>query len=452
MPIATTNPTTGEQTQTFAPANASAIEQALDRAHKTFQQKSTFAERRAKMNKAADIFERDKDKLARLAVLEMGKTLSSAIAEVEKCAFCCRHYADAAEGYLAEEVIASAAAKSSVRYLPMGVVLAVMPWNFPYWQVVRFAAPALMAGNVGILKHASNVPQCALALEAVFLEAGFAPGAFTTLLIGAAEVAKLIVDPRVMAVTLTGSEAAGMSVGETAGRALKKCVLELGGSDPFIVMPSADIDVAVKAAVAARNINNGQSCIASKRFLVHTSIYDEVESKFTAAMKAVKVGDPLDPATEVGPLAQEAARKELDAQVQDAIAMGAKLLCGGKLMPGRGWFYEPTILADIPKKAKVYRDEVFGPVALLHRVENIDAAIALANVSPFGFGSSVWTNDPVEIVRFANEIEAGQTFVNSQVASDPRLPFGGVKRSGYGRELSYQGIREFCNAKTVFIK
>jgi succinate-semialdehyde dehydrogenase / glutarate-semialdehyde dehydrogenase len=453
MPIQSRNPATGEVSRTFDAASAQVIEATLVAAHQAFlsHRQTKMSERRAKMQRAAEILLRDKQRLAKLATLEMGKTLASAVAEVEKCAACCTHYADHAEAYLAPESLPSDAKKAEVRYLPLGPVLAVMPWNFPYWQVVRFAAPALMAGNVGILKHASNVPQCALALQAVFEEAGFAKGCFVTLLVGSEAIERVIADPRVVAVTLTGSEGAGASVASIAGKYLKKCVLELGGSDPFIVMPSADLDRAAKTAAQARTINNGQSCIAAKRFIVHEAVYEPFVAKFVDAMKALVVGDPMSATTAIGPLASTAQRDEVDAQVQDAVKHGAKVLCGGHQVSGPGAFYEPTVLADIPKSAKVYRDEVFGPVALLFQVKDISDAIALANDSSFGLGSSVWTQDPAEIERFALEIEAGQTFVNSIVASDPRLPFGGLKRSGYGRELSKHGIREFTNAKTVLI-
>jgi succinate-semialdehyde dehydrogenase/glutarate-semialdehyde dehydrogenase len=382
---------------------------------------------------------------------EMGKTLKSAISEVEKCAWVCRYYAENAERHLADEVFPTTAAMSYVRYLPIGPVLAVMPWNFPFWQVFRFAAPALMAGNVGLLKHASNVPQCALAIEEVFREAGFAEGVFQALLVGSSKVAAIIADPRVEAVTITGSEGAGAQVGAAAGKAIKKSVLELGGSDPFIVMPSANLEAAAAAAVKARCINNGQSCIAAKRFIVHQDVYAEFERRFVEGMKALKVGDPMQEDTDIGPLATEQVLGDVARQVDDSVRAGARLLCGGKRLPGRGNFYTPGVLGDIPRAAPVYREEVFGPVASLFRVKDIHEAIALANDSDFGLGSSVWTGDEKERQRFVDELEAGQTFVNSLVASDPRLPFGGVKRSGYGRELSAVGIREFVNIKTVWI-
>ncbi|MEY4582161.1 MAG: hypothetical protein RL701_6864 [Pseudomonadota bacterium] len=453
MAMASTNPTTGVTVERFEEHTDEQVEQKLQAAANAFQRhrRTSFAERSASMVRAAEIFSAEKRQLARLMTEEMGKTFTSAIAEAEKCALACRHYAEHAERYLADEPIKTDAAQSYVRYLPLGPVLAIMPWNFPFWQVMRFAAPALMAGNVGLLKHASNVPRCALALEQLLLRAGFAPGVFQTLLIGSRRVAKVIEDPRVVAVTLTGSEPAGVEVAGIAGRKLKKTVLELGGSDPFIVMPSADLDSAVKTAVVARNLNNGQSCIAAKRFLVHTAIYEEFEKRFVAQVGALKVGDPLHEDTEIGPLATRDGVVSLAEQVDKSVAAGAKVLVGGHIIEGPGNFYAPTVVANIPESAPIYRDEVFGPVALLFRVADIDAAIALANDSTFGLGSSVWTNDVAEQKRFIDEIEAGQTFVNAMVVSDPRLPFGGIKHSGFGRELGSSGIREFVNAKSVLI-
>jgi succinate-semialdehyde dehydrogenase/glutarate-semialdehyde dehydrogenase len=382
----------------------------------------------------------------------MGKPLKAAVSEVEKCAWGCQHFAEHAERYLADEPIASKASKSYVRYLPIGPVLAVMPWNFPFWQVFRFAAPTLMAGNVGLLKHASTVPQCSLAIEQLFREAGFADGTFQSLLVGASKVAGLIADDRVAAVTLTGSETAGAQVGAAAGRAIKKSVLELGGTDPFIVMPSADLETAVKVGVAARCINNGQSCIAAKRFIVHEKVYAEFERRFVEGMKAQKLGDPMADDTDLGPLYSVQGLETVAAQVDQSVQAGAKLLCGGKRLPGPGAFYPATVLAEIPENAPAYAEEVFGPVASLFRVKDLDQALSLANEASYGLGSSVWTRDEGEQQRLINELESGQTFVNSMVVSDPRLPFGGVKRSGYGRELGAFGIREFMNAKTVWIK
>jgi succinate-semialdehyde dehydrogenase / glutarate-semialdehyde dehydrogenase len=446
------NPATGEVLASFDELTDAQIEEKLARAVQAFaaQRRSSFAERGKSMRKAGDILERDKVRFGTMMTREMGKTLKSAVAEAEKCAWVCRYYADEAETYLADQPIASSASRSFVRYLPIGPVLAVMPWNFPFWQVFRFAAPALMAGNVGLLKHASNVPQCALAIESIFREAGFGD-AFQTLLIGSARVARIIADPRVEAVTLTGSEAAGAQVAAAAGKAIKKTVLELGGSDPFIVMPSADLAAAAPTAVRARCQNNGQSCIAAKRFIVHQAVYADFERRFVEAMKALRLGDPMREDVDVGPLATEQGLRDVEQQVNRSVAMGARLLCGGQRLPGAGWFYQPTVLADIPRSAPAYAEETFGPVASLFKVEGLDQAIALANDTSFGLGSSVWTNDQAERRRFYDEIQAGQTYVNALVASDPRLPFGGAKRSGYGRELSEAGIREFMNMKTIFV-
>jgi succinate-semialdehyde dehydrogenase/glutarate-semialdehyde dehydrogenase len=384
--------------------------------------------------------------------LEMGKTLKSAVAEAEKCAWACRYYAENGALHLADEAVATNASRSFVRYQPLGCVLAVMPWNFPFWQVFRFAAPALMAGNVGLLKHSSNVPQCALAIEDILRRAGFPEGAFQTLLIGSEETAGVIADDRVAAATLTGSEPAGRSVASQCGERIKKTVLELGGSDPFVVMPSADLEEAVVTAVKARTINNGQSCIAAKRFIVADSIYGAFERRFVEGMQALKLGDPMCADTEVGPLATAPIRDELHEQVQRAQAAGARLMLGGHRIEGPGYFYEPTVLADVPRNSAVFREELFGPVAMLFRARDAAEAIAIANDSPFGLGSSVWTRDEAEQARFVDGIEAGAVFVNGMVASDPRLPFGGIKRSGYGRELGAFGIREFVNAKTVWQK
>jgi succinate-semialdehyde dehydrogenase/glutarate-semialdehyde dehydrogenase len=403
------------------------------------------------MRRAADVLDARKEHWGRIMTLEMGKTLKSAVAEAEKCAWVCRYYADHAERFLADEEVKASATRSFVRHLPLGPVLAVMPWNFPFWQVFRFAAPALMAGNVGLLKHASNVPQSALAIEEVFRLAGFPEGCFQTLLVGSARVARIVEDDRVVAATLTGSEWAGAAVAATAGKVIKKTVLELGGSDPFVVMPSANLDAAVKTAVTARCINNGQSCIAAKRFVVHEAIYERFERDFVARMAALKVGDPMEPATDVGPLATAAELEKLREQVDAAVRDGARLLTGGKPLGGKGFYYPPTVLTGIPRSSAAYREEIFGPVAMLHRVRDLEEAIAVANDVPFGLGSSAWTNDPEERRRFVDDLEAGATFVNAMVASDPRLPFGGVKRSGYGRELARDGIREFVNVKAVAI-
>ena len=452
--IATINPATGETLRTFPPLSAEAIEEKLQLAWTTFHSYRTtpFVERARWLQKAADILETEKREFGALMTTEMGKTLGSAIAEAEKCAWACRYYAENGEKLLADEPVATNASRSFVRYQPLGPVLAVMPWNFPFWQVFRFAAPALAAGNTALLKHASNVPQCALAIEDILHRAGFPAGAFQTLLIEANQVDALLHDDRVVAATLTGSEPAGRSMARASGSQIKKMVLELGGSDPFIVMPSADFEEAVTTAVKARVINNGQSCIAAKRFIVAGGIYDAFEERFVERMKALKVGDPMAANTDVGPLATGKIRDELHDQVQRAVAAGGRLLAGGRKIDGPGFYYEPTVLAGVPRSSPVFREEFFGPVAMLFRARDAEEAIELANDSPFGLGSSVWTRDESEQARFADGIEAGQVFVNAMVASDPRLPFGGVKRSGYGRELGVWGIREFVNAKTVWCK
>jgi succinate-semialdehyde dehydrogenase / glutarate-semialdehyde dehydrogenase len=448
------NPATGETRLEFAEHDDDEVEARLARAAAAFPRlrAAGFEARAAAMRRAADLFERERERFARMMTLEMGKPIRAAVAEAEKCAWCCRHYAEHAQHYLADEHVSTGARASYVRYLPLGPVLAIMPWNFPFWQVVRFAAPALMAGNVALLKHASNVPECALALEDVFARAGFEAGAFQTLMIGASRVQRVIDDARVRAVTLTGSDGAGVAVAIAAGRQLKKSVLELGGSDAFVVMPSAELDAAVAAAAAARLINNGQSCIAAKRFIVHADVYDAFARAFTAKIAAARVGDPLDPATEVGPLATADGVDSLAEQVERAVAAGARVLTGGRRLDGPGWFYEPTVLADVPAGAAIRHEEVFGPVAVLYRARDAAEAIAIANDCPFGLGSAVWTRDDAEAQRFIDELDAGATFVNAQVVSDPRLPFGGVKRSGWGRELAAPGIREFTNVKTVYVK
>ncbi|HEU0053843.1 MAG TPA: NAD-dependent succinate-semialdehyde dehydrogenase [Longimicrobium sp.] len=454
MAIETINPATGERLESFDALTDAQVEAKLAKAEEAFRahRRTSWDLRRQWMTRAAEILEAEKHDLGRLMTTEMGKTLKSAVAEAEKCAWACRYYVEHAERFLADEEVETSAKRSLVRYQPLGPVLAVMPWNFPFWQVFRFAAPALMAGNVGLLKHASNVPRCALKIEEIFRRAGLPEGAFQTLLIGSGAVGALLDDPRVKAATLTGSTPAGSSVAERAGKNLKKTVLELGGSDPFVVLPSADLDAAATTAAKARCINNGQSCIAAKRFIVHEAVADAFTERFVRAMEAQRVGDPMDESTDVGPLATESIRAEVAEQVEKSVAMGARLLTGGERIDRPGWWYPPTILTDIPKDSPAYTEEVFGPVALLFRVPDHDAAIALANDSRFGLGSSVWTRDADDVRRFTHELEAGMVYVNAMVASDPRLPFGGVKESGYGRELSVFGIREFVNIKSVWIE
>jgi succinate-semialdehyde dehydrogenase/glutarate-semialdehyde dehydrogenase len=454
MPIASINPATGEIIKAFAELNETQIDKKLQLAADTFRvyRHTSFAEREQWLRRAAEILESEKDKFARLMTIEMGKPIKGAVGEAEKCAWVCRYYAEHARQHLTDKIVASNATKSFVRYQPLGPVLAVMPWNFPFWQVFRFAAPALMAGNVGLLKHASNVPQCALAIEEIFLRAGFPEGVFQTLLAGSAAVQHILEDQRIVAATLTGSEPAGRSVAGIAGKQLKKTVLELGGSDPFIVMPSADLAAAVSTAVKARTINNGQSCIAAKRFIVAAEIYDQFERQFVSEMQALRVGDPLDEANDIGPLATEQILQDVHDQVQTSVAAGAHLLTGGKKLEQPGNFYEPTVLANIPVDSPAFREEVFGPVAMLFRVKGVPDAIELANATSFGLGSAAWTNDPKEQEQFIAGIEAGSVFINGMVASDPRLPFGGIKNSGYGRELSEFGIHEFVNIQTVWIK
>ncbi|WP_030293542.1 NADP-dependent succinic semialdehyde dehydrogenase [Streptomyces katrae] len=464
MPIATVNPANGETLKTFDELGAEQIEQRLAAADSAFRSYRTtgFAERARLLDRAADLLDQDQDEIARTMTLEMGKPLAAARAEAAKCAKAMRWYARNAEELLADEHPAQAevadagASRARVHYRPLGVVLAVMPWNFPLWQVVRFAAPALMAGNAGLLKHASNVPQTALYLGDLFRRAGFPDGAFQTLLVSSRAVEGILRDPRVAAATLTGSEPAGRSVAAIAGDEVKKTVLELGGSDPFVVMPSADVERAAAVAVTARVQNNGQSCIAAKRFIVHAGVHEEFTRSFTARMAALIVGDPMSESTEVGPLATQQGRADVEELVEDAVRRGATALCGGgrpKGMPddlAGGWFYEPTVLTGITPEMRIHREEAFGPVATVYRVQDLDEAVELANDSPFGLSSNVWTRDEAEQERFVRDIEAGGIFFNGMTASHPALPFGGVKRSGYGRELSGHGIREFCNATTVW--
>jgi succinate-semialdehyde dehydrogenase/glutarate-semialdehyde dehydrogenase len=456
MPIASLNPATGEVITKYHGHTDSEVDDRLEQAVEAFSEyrRTSFDQRNRKMICAAEILE-DADKkklLSNVMTAEMGKPIKASVAEVEKCAWVCRYYAENAARFLADEVVETNASRSYIHYQPLGPVLAVMPWNFPFWQVFRFAAPALMAGNVGLLKHASNVPGCALAIEEVFREAGFPNGAFQTLLIGSSAVARIIEDPRVRAVTLTGSEPAGSQVASTAGRVIKKTVLELGGSDPFIVMPSADLDQAVTTAVTARTINNGQSCIAAKRFIVAEEVFGKFEKRFVKEMEALVVGNPIDDTVQVGPLATEQILVDLEQQVNKSVEMGARLLTGGERLKRAGFYYAPTVLTDIPEGSPAYAEELFGPVASLFRAKDLDHAIKLANDTAFGLGASAWTIDIEEQARFIEDLEAGCVFINGMVASDPRLPFGGVKRSGYGRELGAHGIREFVNIKTVWVK
>jgi succinate-semialdehyde dehydrogenase/glutarate-semialdehyde dehydrogenase len=453
MPIASINPATGEKLKEFPAFDDAEIEGHLKRADDASRRyrRTRFTERAELMEGVAELLLLEKDRLARIITLEMGKLFSASVEEVEKCARGCRFYAENAERFLEDEPAQTDAARSYVRYEPLGPVLAVMPWNFPFWQVFRFAAPALMAGNVCLLKHASNVPQCALDIEQIFCRAGFEDGVFQTLLVEPEQVEEIITDPRVKAVTLTGSEKAGSAVASAAARQIKKSVLELGGSDAFIVMPTANFEAALRTAVKARTINAGQSCIAAKRLIIANEIYAEFVDQFADRMRALKIGDPMDPATEIGPLATEQIREGVHDQVQKSIAAGAKLLTGGNRIHGPGFFYEPTVLVDVPKNAPAYREEVFGPVASIFRVGSAAEALEMANDSAFGLGASAWTNDSEEQGLFTSDLEAGMVFINAMVVSDPRLPFGGVKRSGFGRELAAAGIREFTNTKTIWI-
>jgi succinate-semialdehyde dehydrogenase / glutarate-semialdehyde dehydrogenase len=456
MAIATINPATGQTVDTFTAFGSAEVDARIARAAEAFTEyrRTTFDQRARWMRAAADEVDEATGEIARLMTLEMGKPVKQAAAEAAKCAAAMRFYADNAEKFLADQAVGPesvSASKAYVRWQPMGPVLAIMPWNFPLWQVVRFAAPALMAGNVGLLKHASNVPKTALRLQDVFLDAGFPPDAFQTLLVGSDAVEQILTDPRVVAVTLTGSEAAGRSVAGIAGREIKKSVLELGGSDPFIVMPSADLPRAAEVATTARCQNNGQSCIAAKRFIVHADVMAEFQDMFVKNMSALRVGDPFDEHTDVGPLATEQGRSDVEELVADAVAKGATVLCGGQRGEGDGWFYQPTVITGITPQMRMYHEEVFGPVAQLDSVSGIDEAVRLANDTSFGLGANAWTTDSGEQDRFIDELVSGQVFINGMTASYPALPFGGVRNSGYGRELADLGIREFCNAKTVWI-
>src|SRR5687768_13519078 len=447
MPIATINPATGETLRVFDALTDTEVDARLELGRAAFARwrLTPVAERARVVGAAGEALDRDKERFGRLMTLEMGKPLKAAIEEAAKCALACRYYADHASAFVSPERVDD----GEVRYDPLGTVLAVMPWNFPFWQVIRFAAPALCAGNVGLLKHASNVPQCALELEQLFTDAGAPPGVFQTLLIGSDRVEKLIRDRRVAAVTLTGSEPAGRQVASTAGAEIKKTVLELGGSDPFIVMPSADIEAAARVAVKARTINNGQSCIAAKRFIVHEQVADDFTRRFVDGMRGLTVGDPMAGGTDVGPLATLQIVEDLEKQVADTVRQGARVLTGGKRRNGAGNYFEPTVLTDVPTDSPAYREEMFGPVATVFRVRHIDDAIRIANDTTFGLAASAWTRDDAEADRFARDLQAGTVFINAMVASDPRFPFGGVKHSGYGRELGPWGLREFVNVKTV---
>jgi acyl-CoA reductase-like NAD-dependent aldehyde dehydrogenase len=451
--IKSINPATGEELASFDEFTPDQVEEALSRADAAFREwrERSFAERATPMRKAAEVLRRRKSELARLITLEMGKPIGEAEAEIEKCAWNCEFYAEQAEHFLADERVETNAQDSYVAYEPLGVVLAVMPWNFPFWQVIRFAAPAVMAGNAAVLKHASNVPQCALAVEQVFREAGFPDGLFRTVLVGGAAVERIIEDPRVKAVTLTGSSEVGEKVASAAGRNLKKQVLELGGSDPFIVLKDADLRAAAEMAAKARFQNTGQSCIAAKRFIVEQSVADEFEQLFKEAAGKLKVGDPLDPETRIGPLARADLLDALEEQVEESVRRGARVVLGGKRLDGRGYFFEPTVLTGVDREMPAFRQETFGPVAAVIRAQDEREALELANDSEYGLGASLWTRDLERGRRLARKVESGSVFINGMVASDPRLPFGGVKRSGYGRELSSFGIREFTNIQTIWV-
>lgn len=452
--IQSINPTTGQIQRTFPSLTTAELDRKIEQSQAAFlsYRHSTFEQRNRWLTDAAVLLESGPDRFAKTISLEMGKPLKAAKGEVLKCATAFRYYAEHGEKLMKPEPIETGVKHSGVRYYPLGPVLAIMPWNFPFWQAIRFAAPALVAGNVALLKHAPSVPECALLLEEIFLKAGFPTGVFQTLLIDTDQTARVIADFRIKAVTLTGSERAGSQVAKQAGERLKKVVLELGGSDPFIVMPSADLEAAVRTGVEARLINCGQSCIAAKRFIVHEAVADEFERRFVDAMRSFKVGDPMDESTQMGPLAAIHILENLDRQVQETVAKGGRVLLGGHRLPGSGYFYEATVLADVPKDSPAYVEEMFGPVATLFRVKSLDEALELANDTAFGLGASIWTSDKSEQDRFIDEIESGMAFVNAMVASDARLPFGGIKNSGFGRELSGHGLHEFVNVKTVVVK
>ncbi len=454
MPIQSINPFTEEAVQSFDEHTPEQVEAILAQAQSTFVEwrQTSFAHRKELMLKAAEILKADAEKYGKIITQEMGKPLSQATAEVAKCAWVCEYYAEEAEKILGKEMAETDATESYVRFDPLGIVLAVMPWNYPFWQVLRFAAPALMAGNVGLLKHASNVPASALAIQEVFERAGFPKGAFTTLLVGSSKVEGIIQDERVKATTLTGSEYAGSQVAMQSGKEIKPTVLELGGSDPFIVFADADIPSTCEIAVKARLQNGGQSCIAAKRFILVKEIADEFVSMYKEKYEASVMGDPMDEKTTIGPLATKSIRDEIAEQVQKSIDAGAELVTGGEVPEMKGWFYPPTILSNVKKGMPCYAEEIFGPVATVIIVDSEEEAIAVANDSEFGLGSSLWTNDKEKIEKYIPQIEAGAVFVNGMVKSDPRLPFGGIKKSGFGRELSHYGIKEFVNIKTVWIK
>jgi succinate-semialdehyde dehydrogenase/glutarate-semialdehyde dehydrogenase len=452
-PITSVNPATEEVLARFDPFTSEQVERALDEAQDAFMawRDRSIVERAVPMRRLAALLRERADRYARLITLEMGKPIAEARAELEKCAFGAEHYAENAARYLADEVVETNAQRSIVAFEPLGIVLAVMPWNFPFWQVIRFAAPALMAGNGAILKHASNVPQCALAIEEVIRDAGFPEGLLRTVLLAGSAVEPVIADPRIRAVTLTGSSDTGSRIAALAGRALKKSVLELGGSDPYIVLADADLDAAAKVGARARNQNTGQSCIAAKRFIALEPIARDFERRFAAEVEALRVGDPLDAKTQIGPLARADLRETLERQVRDSVRMGARVLTGGERGSGKGWYYQPTVLADVTEDMPVFKEETFGPVAAVLRVRDAEEAVRVANDSAYGLGASLWTRDLRVGEALARKIESGSVFVNGMVASDPRLPFGGVKRSGYGRELSSYGIKEFVNIQTIWI-
>ncbi|MBS3945947.1 MAG: NAD-dependent succinate-semialdehyde dehydrogenase [Melioribacter sp.] len=454
MSIQTINPATGKIEKTYVELSKEEIKNSINYAQQAYLKwkETDINERSRLMKNAASVMKNKRDEYGYIITTEMGKPIKQAIAEVEKCAWVCEYFAENAGRMLTIERIETDASESYVEFNPLGVILAVMPWNFPFWQVFRFAAPSLMAGNVGLLKHSSNVPMCALAIEQIFINAGFPKNIFKTLLIGSEQVKDIIKDPRIKAATLTGSEPAGRKIAEACGKELKKSVLELGGSDPFIVLDDADLDETASIAVKARLINNGQSCIASKRFIVVEKIYESFTEKFVNAMNRVRIGDPMDESVELGPIAREDLLYELDSLVKDSVSKGARILTGGKVLPGKGFYYAPTILDNLSKGMPAYDDEIFGPVASLFKAKDEEEAVRIANDSPFGLGASIWTNDFMKAKRMATEIESGCIFINGMVKSDPRLPFGGIKNSGYGRELSHYGIKEFVNIKSVWLK